>query len=453
MAKQLAKKLPLLDAGWLMMETRETPMHVGGLNIYAMPDNAPDDYIEKLFQQLLDVTAFSRPFNQKVRSRVPGGLDAAWISDENFDISYHVRHSALPKPGRVRELLALVSRLHAQVLDRRRPLWEWYLIEGLEGSRFAIYSKMSHAMIDGIGSVRLMQSRMASSPDEKLIPPWSAEWDKLLPTPDVATKPPRFNPLTPLANAARGSYQLGQMMLLPRAGNAKSIYQAPKSLFNTRVSGARRFVAQSWSFSRIKAAGKQHSGTVNDVFLAMCSGALRQYLLSQNVLPTKPLVAQVPVAMRTADAADGGGNAITAVTVSLGTHIADPLKRLAVIQDSMQAAKTRLGGMQKGDIDAFTTLTNLPLSLGQVSGISGRVNPLFNITISNVPGPRETLYLNGAELLANYPISLVWHGYAMNITVLSYRDSLEFGIIACRETVPQVQRLLDYLETALVELE
>lgn len=446
------KKLSLLDAGWLMMETRETPMHVGGLNLFALPENAPDDYMERLFQSLLDVAVIAPPFNQKIRSRVPGGLDAGWVEDTNFDIHYHVRHAALPRPGRVRELLALVSRLHAQRLDRSRPLWEFYLIEGLEGNRFACYSKFHHAMADGVAGTHMFQSRMARSANDMAPAPWSAEWtDRLPPRKSRSRVTTTF--MEGLRGFGRGAGQLVQTMRQPKEGHATAIYRAPKTIFNTRVSGARRFASQSWPLSRIKAAAKKHDGTVNDIFLAMCAGAMRDYLLSQDALPEKPLVSQVPVALRSADQADDAGNAITAVQVSLATHIADPLERLRAIQESMLAVKTRLGAMKKVEINAFTTLSNLPLSLGQVTGISGRVNPMFNLVISNVPGSRETLYLHGAELLATYPVSLIWHGYPINITVLSYRDSLDFGIIACRNTLPHIQRILDYLEDALAALE
>lgn len=451
--KSQKKKLALLDSGWLMMETRETPMHVGGLNLFSLPKDAPKDYMEQLYRQMIEVKSFCAPFNRKLQSRVPGGLDAAWVDDQNFDIDYHVRPSALPRPGRIRELLALVSRLHAQRLDRSRPLWECYLIEGIVGRRFALYTKMHHSLVDGVASMKLLQSRLARSADEAFIPPWSAQWLDNLPPKEKRAALDKNGILDGMRSFGRGAGQLTQMMRLPQGGNATSIYRAPKTVFNKRVTGARRFAAQSWPLSRIKKAAKAREGTVNDIFLAMCSGAMRAYLLSQDGLPKKPLVAQVPVALRSSDQAEEGGNAITAVQVSLATHIADPFARLAAIQESMQAVKARLGGMKKAEINAFTTLTNLPLSLGQVTGISGRVNPLFNLVISNVPGPRETLYLNGAEMTATYPVSLIWHGYPINITVVSYRDSLEFGIIACRDTLPQVQRILDYFESALAELE
>ncbi len=177
----MGKKLSIFDAGFLLMETRETPMHIGMLQLYGLPDDAQADYMEQVYRRMVEVEGICRPFNQKLHSRVPGRLDASWITDPNFDIDYHVRHSALPRPGRVRELLALVSRLHAQRLDPRRPLWETYLIEGLEGNRFAVYNKMHHSMMDGAGGMNLLQSRMATSPDDHFPPPWSSEWNTRLP--------------------------------------------------------------------------------------------------------------------------------------------------------------------------------------------------------------------------------------------------------------------------------
>lgn len=450
----MARKLSLLDAGWLMMETRETPMHVAGLQLFEIPDGAPDDYLEQVYHYLLDVPGAGRPFNQKLVSRFPGNLDARWEDDTAFDVHYHVRHSALPKPGRIRELLALVSRLHAHRLDRSRPLWECHLIEGVEGNRFGLYMKMHHAMIDGVGGARLLATRISSVADQQVPPPWSSFWD--------TQRPHKPKPLVQRAQAtvgdsvrsfSRGAGQLAEMLRLPLEGNAKTLYRAPKTFFNQPVTGARRFAAQSWPLQRIKAVGQHLDATVNDIFLALCGGALRSYLLQHEGLPAQPLVAQIPIALRSADEADDGGNAITAVQVTLGTDHEHALDRLRAIQDSMSAVKTRLGAMKKDEINAFTALSNLPLSVGQMTGVSGRVKPMFNLVISNVPGPRQPLYLMGAKLQANYPVSLIWHGYALNITVTSYCDSLDVGIIACRDTVPRVQRMLDFFEQALCDLE
>ena len=204
----MAKRLKLLDSGWLMMETPETPMHVGGLMLFQVPENAPDDYLQSFFQYLLQVDDVSAPFSQKLQRLLPFNMDASWVKDGNFDIEYHVRPSALPKPGRIRELLALVSRLHAQRMDHHRPMWE-YLIEGIEGNRFAIYTKIHHSLVDGVAATRLMQSRMARSPEEDLPPIWSAEWTKRLPK-----KEKRILPLPPSPKEAFRSFSNGAAQLI-----------------------------------------------------------------------------------------------------------------------------------------------------------------------------------------------------------------------------------------------
>ncbi len=449
----MAKRLKLLDSGWLMMETPETPMHVGGLMLFQLPEDAPDDYLQSFFQYLLQVDDVSAPFCLKLQRLLPFNMDASWVKDGSFDIEYHVRPSALPKPGRIRELLALVSRLHAQRMDQRRPMWECYLIESIEGNRFAIYTKIHHSLVDGVAATRLMQSRMARSPEESLPPIWSDEWTKHLPKKDKRSLPLPPSPKEVLNSFANGAAQLIDLLKTPRDGNAKALFQAPKTIINRRVTPARRFAAQSWSMDRIRTVAKGYQATVNDIVLAMCGGSLREYLKSLDALPTLPLVAQVPVSIRATDASDDNGNAISAVQVTLGTHIGNPVDRLRAIQESMKAAKDRLSSMEKADLNAFTVLSNLPLMLGQATGLAGRRTTMFNVVISNVPGPKEPLYMYGAKMLANYPVSLIWHGYAANITVHSYADSLDFGIIACRDTVPRVQRMLDYLEDALVALE
>lgn len=452
----MKKRLALLDSGWLTMETPETPMHVGGLMLYSVPENAPDTYMQDMLNWLTNVKEVARPFNKRLQGNLPMNLDAAWVTDHDIDMDYHIRHSALPRPGRIRELLALVSRLHAQHMDKQHPLWEVYLIEGIEGNRFALYVKIHHSLVDGVAAMRILQSRLAMSSDQRLPPPWSAEWEDIERESTGKVKsvkrrgPSLGESVKALGNVA---INLAKLATTPKDSNIKSIYKAPKTVLNRKVQPARRFAAQSWSLSRLKSVAKLYDATLNDVVLAMCGGALREYLLGYATLPEHSLVANVPVSIRSQDQADEGGNAISAVQVTLGTRIRSAPARLRAIQESMNSAKQRLADMSRVEIDTHTIMTNLPLLAGQVSGLDGRVPVLFNVVVSNVPGPREARYLNGAELLANYPASLIWHGYAMNITVQSYRDNLDFGVIACRESAPKVQRMLDFLENALIELE
>lgn len=450
----MAKKLSILDSSWLSMESRDTPMHVGGLVLFEMPDDAGPDYMREVYQHLTNCEDICPPFNQKLKSSLPFDLDAGWVEDRKFDIEYHVRHHALPKPGRIRELLALVSHLHGVQMDRQRPLWESYLIEGIEGNRFALFTKMHHSLVDGVAAMKLMQSRMSSNSEEVMPAPWSAEWLKITPPKRRrkrdAAKASLQNAMTSMSKSAK---ELVDLYRIPGEANAMAPYQAPRTILNSRITGARRFAAQSWDMQRIRDVASEHNGTINDVVLAMCSGCLREYLMSYDALPEQPLVANVPVSIRPADAGDDGGNAITLVQVSLATHIGNPIDRMRAIQESMAAAKDRLGRMNNTELVAFTTMANLPFTLGQVTDLGGRLPPMFNVVISNVPGPKEPLYMYGAKMLANYPASLCFHGYALNITLTSYLDSLDFGFTACRNSLPRVQRMLDYLENSLSDLE
>ena len=229
-------------------------------------------------------------------------------------------------------------------------------------------------------------------------------------------------------------------------------FQTPLTILNGRVTGSRRLVAQSWSLKRIKTVAKALDATVNDIVLAMSGGALRRYLIDQGALPEQPLTAMTPVSFRPADA-EIEGNSFSVVFATLATDLGDPLDRLRAIQHSMGEAKRLLKGMNAADIGIFTSIVALPVLVPHLLRISGRTRPTFNVTVSNVPGPQEPLYWNGARLEGMYPLSIVTHGQALNITVTSCGESLDFGIVACRRSVPSAQRLIDHLDEALVELE
>lgn len=457
------KKLPLMDAAWLTLESAATPMHVGCLQLFRLPDNAGDDYLQQLMEYWMDFDQPESPFDRKLAWPLKGLKQPHWAKADDFDLGYHVRHSALPKPGRVRELLMLVSRLHASLLDRSRPLWELHLIEGLEDRRFAIYTKIHHCVVDGVAGMRLMQDSLSNSEQGSYLPPpWAqqraarkqrkdseaaAAGPTALPSQALGTMAGKASSVSALASS--GSSMLKGM----GGGKGVAPYQAPKSMINTRVSNARRFVAQSYDLKRIRAVAKKHEATINDIVVAMCGGALRRYLQEHEALPDKPLIGDVPVSVRPADAAKEGGNAISMILTTLATDEADPVRRLVAIRASMQAGKDKLAAMSAKKIANYTTLVMLPFTIGQLVGTAGRIRPMFNVVISNVPGPREPLYLNGARMTGMYPVSLLFNGQAMNITVTSYEDSLDFGIIACRRSLPSVQRLIDHLEAALAELE
>lgn len=447
------------DAVFLYGESRATPMHVGGLHLYRPPPGeSPEACARALHAELLATRGFRHPFDQKPAwPRIGLGLPS-WVEDPDFDIEYHVRHSALPEPGRYRELFALVSRLHGSLLDRTRPLWETHLIEGLESGQFAFYTKIHHAMVDGVAAMRLLQASLSEDPDDHRHP------NLLEARPDRRTHlPPDRLSLHAAAEYLQSSLgiipgitrSLSTMARAARAAGDGAMglpYRAPRSPLNTRISGARRVVAQSYPLERIKAVGESFDATVNDVVLAMSAGALRRYLLESGGLPKRSLTAMTPVSVRPADA-DELGNAVSAVICNLGTEIADPAERLRTIRASMAEGKAMLKGMTFHQIMGYTMFVFGPMIAPALFDLKQILRPAFNVVISNVPGPRKPLYWHGARLEGIYPISIVVHGMAVNITVTSYVDSLDFGITACRRSVPSVQRLIDYLADALEELE
>ena len=459
------RRIDLTSAGFLLLEKRETPMHVGGINLFSYPqDGDPEVFLAGMIEQLRSTTEFRRPFGEYVVTRKTGLF---WEKDEHIDMDYHVRHSALPSPGRYRELFALASRLHTTLLDRTRPLWELHVIEGLQNNQFAVYNKIHHAAIDGIGGMHITQAMCSENPDDRSgYAPFSLEtYNRYKERRFGGRERPAKNNERNLRNVMEvlkhqydSSVNLSTalrrfgMAFIGRSGNlAVPWHNVPKTSLNTQVSGARRFVAQSFEFSRVKALCAAMDATVNDVILALCAGALRRYLLSRDELPLHSLKAMAPVSVREEGDLESS-NAVGFITADLATNVYDPEKRLRTIQESMRAGKDLLKELSPGEVALFMQLTQLPALLTSVLGLGSRF-PAFSTVISNVPGPRKPLYWNGARLDGIYPASIVFDGFAMNITLVSYADKLDFGIIACRRSMPQIQRIIDHLDESLNELE
>ncbi len=451
------KKLPITDAAWLLLENRERPMHVGGLQLFEYPEDAEAGFLARIAQDFRAGTLVKKPFNQRLTRPYSRTGSFAWMEDSQFDLDYHFRHSALATPGRVRELLGLVSHLHSTLLDRHRPLWETHLIEGLEGNRFAIYTKIHHSVVDGVAAINLaMNSFSPDSSVRDLPPPWARSRKDLRISREFGNRDAVTSGLSSLRTQARTLpgvvSALRDQYRQSRHSEAEVVpYQAPPCMLNRPITGSRRFAAQSFSLPRIKAVAKALDGTINDVVMAMCASALRTYLIGQNALPDAPLIAIVPVSVRPKDE-DSTGNAIGFLLCNLATNVGDPGTRYQRIQDSMRCGKARMSQMSRQQIINYALLLTGPMILGQLLGFKGDRRPMYNITLSNVPGPRETLYWNGCKMTGLYPASLMLDGQALNITMVSYAESMEFGITACRKSLPSVQRLLDYLDDALTEL-
>jgi WS/DGAT/MGAT family acyltransferase len=448
-----------MDGMFLLADTRETPMHVGGLQVFKVPARAPAHFVATLYAKLRTFPVSVPPLNYRLTGGIAGTVMPSWDVVEDVDLDYHVRHSALPGPGGERELGMLVSRLHSTRMDLSRPLWEYHLIEGLAGRRFAVYTKLHHAMVDGAAAMRLVN--LATDPVASFGPPFWADESK---RPQESTS--RSNGLLEslsttigdevksLPSLARSLATTAQAALgLGAEPDLASIVEAPRTMLNVRVGAQRRVATYAASLDRFKVIGHAAGGTINDVVLAACSGALRRYLGERQALPEQTLIAAVPMALQHQEGA-AAGNAVTCLIARLGTDVDDVRQRFETICRSSVAGKTQLKGMTQTAAMHFITVLSVPVFLQTlVPGVDRLIGPQSNLIISNVPGSRERLYFHGAEMVAHYPVSQVGHGMALNITVLSYAGGLYFGFVSCADGVPSVQRLAVHMEAAMDELE
>jgi diacylglycerol O-acyltransferase len=445
------KPLSPTDAMFLWLEGRRQPMHVAGLHLYTPPEGAGEDFVMQLVEAWREHPAALAPFDERVKFRLGHWF---WEQDTEFELDYHLRHSALPRPGRIRELLSLVSRLHGTLMDRTRPLWEVNLIEGLADGRVAMYVKIHHAMMDGVAAMRLMQTTLTHDPLLHQPPLWARERPPRPPREEPAEKPGLLERALAMGAEIAPGLSSGIRELV-RTAAPESVeaqpFHAPPTMFNVRISGSRRFAAQSYELARFKSIGKAAGATVNDVTLAVCAGALRRYLMMHDALPDKPLIAMVPVSVRSADVGDGG-NQIAIMLANLATHVEDPEVRLADIVESTRLAKDRLSKMTRLERVAHAAAMSAPMGPSMVTGYAKR-RPIYNVVISNVPGPNETLYLDGMRLDESYPVSIPVEYLALNITITGYGGRLGFGFVACRRSVPALQRMLDHTDESLAELE
>jgi WS/DGAT/MGAT family acyltransferase len=453
-----------LDTAWILTESRATPNHVGGLLQFRLPPGAPKDFLRQMLSDFRGQRSFGPPWNRRYRFDLGLNPMPKWVDAGDIDLEYHVRHAALPWPGGERELGELVGRLHSTPIDLDRPPWECTIIEGLAGDRFALFVKMHHSLIDGISGMRLLERAMSTDREKSLtLPAFWADAE------GSAPRRRRHDDSPSMADATLAALEglTVQMRSLPQLAMAfgkmiKRIgvpgdglavpFDAPRSVLNGRVREKRRFATQQFPLERLQALAKAAGGTINDIVLALCGGALRRFLLERETLPDKPLTAGIPVSVRPADD-EGTGNAISFIVVTLGTDIADAAERLAAIRASVKFAKAHVQSLPRSAMQQYTALLMAPTILTLLTGIGGRTPPMFNITISNVPGPDKPLYFRGAELLSIFPASIVTHGQALNITCESYNGQMNFGFTACHTSVPSMQKLAVYTAEALAELE
>ncbi len=466
--------LSVNDSAWLFAETRRTPMQVGMLATFRVPQGEPT-FVADLVARWREVRQFQAPYNYCFRRLpVPSWTE---LEDDRIDLDYHLRHSALPSTGSQRELGVLVSRLHSAPMDRRYPLWECHVIEDLEGDRWSLYLKAHHSQVDGVGGVRLLRRMLSVDPEHRgMLPPWAVGTHG----PDQSGLPPREGPpgvertsdvaehesllgdlAAGVADRVRTGASVGGSLARTYAETLTGLrgdpdravpFRAPRSILNGRVHSPRRFATQHYSVDRLKAVASAADASLNDVYLALCGGALRRYLVERDALPTEDLTANVPVSVRP----EGGarvGNALTFLYARLGTSLEDPLQRVAAIKASTQLGKTRLPDADGVAMDAYTTALMAPFLSVALLGIGGHGRPAANVVVSNVPGPAETRYLDGSPMEEIYPVSLLFNGQALNITGVSYDGSFNIGFTGCRDSVPSLQRIAVYAGEELERLE
>lgn len=455
------KKPGFTDMGKLVMETRQTPMHLGSLFIFSLPKNAKATYFDELMEKFHTGERVAPPFNMVLSNPSSQIGRHEWRVDHSFDLDYHLRHIALPKPGTLEQLRSVVSRLHGTMLDRHRPLWETYIIEGLQGDRFAMFYKLHQCMVDGPAGVKLILSCFSKDPKATSVKGlWQGKmerwhtnqsedslWQKLEKLPLKWTQ--RFQSLSELTRHT-GKMAILSNLLGEDAVPFPSI--APKTRFNKKITAQRRTAAHIIALESIKRIGKLTDSTMNDVLLAICSGALRKYLEGHNDLPASSLIGYIPVALQ--DKTEGFlANRITSVNCMLATNIADPLKRLDRIKASMSKNKELLLPLSMTSKGMTNTLGYARTILINMTGLVDQIPGSANLTIYNVAGPPIPLYFNGARLESFIPGSTLVHGQGLNITAVSYADHVCIGLVGCRQLLPDLNKLEEYLGRAFKELE
>jgi len=459
------QRLTGLDASFLALETPSSHMHVASLGIFdpsEVDGGVTLDSVTEIYGQRLHLAP---PFRRRL-ANVPFGLHhPLWIEDPDFDLRNHIRHTAIPAPGGQKELSNLVSRLVALPLDRTRPLWEIWLIEGLEGGQVGLLSKVHHAAIDGAAGNELLVALLDLSPEVVYHVP-ETEWEPDRHPTDIELLGYAANSLArqPLRVAKALARTAGAALEVRRLGQASSAsvlppapFAAPRTSFNTALTPRRSYAYTSIDLPTVKAVKAAAGCTVNDVVLGLCAGALRTYLEDRGEHLDSSLVAMVPVSVRSEDERDAGGNKVSSMLASLATDVDDPIERLKVIHECMAEAKSQQQAIGADTLQEWAEFA-APAVAGRAARLYSRMKvadlhrPLFNVTISNVPGPPFPLYSAGARLLANYPVGPIIDGTGLNMTVMSYLDQLDFGLLACPDVFEDVWALAEALHTALAEL-
>jgi WS/DGAT/MGAT family acyltransferase len=467
------RQLSGLDATFLYLETPEMPMHVGALHLYELPAGYRGRFLTRVRQHIKDRLPATPVLRRRLWWMPLNMANPAWV-DAEPDLRVHVVPGVVPKGAGLAELEAAVAQLHSQLLDRQRPLWKFYVFEGLapgpQGQkRVAIYTQLHHAAVDGQAAVALANALLDLSPEPRRLEPRPSRREKVFKLEmaemlrgvlaSQATKvagiikdlPSTVGTLKDAATVA-----LSHAGLLTGRKGSGNVTLAPATPFNVSVGRGRAFAAVTLPLPAVRELGHELGATLNEMVLMLCSSALRRHFLKRRQLPRKSLVAAVPITLR-AQGDTAADNQASMSLVSLGTHIADPLKRLAHVKAASAAMKSTMGSLKSILPTDFPSL-GVPWLLEAATALYGkarvadRIPQVANVVISNVPGPPLPLYMAGAHMLTNYPTSIVVHGLALNITVQSYDQSLDFGLMADAKALPEARELADALRMAWDDL-
>jgi diacylglycerol O-acyltransferase len=457
------KRISGVDAAFLYGETPAWHMHVSAVMI-GDPATAPHGFsVDRMKAQVSARLHLAPQFRWRL-VEVPLGLDRpVFIEDPDFDIDQHIRRIGVPPPGGPEQLGNLIGELVAVKLDRRKPLWEFWVIDGLEGDKVAILAKIHHSIIDGVSGSELATVLMDTEADPApLDPPDEERTLESVPNPWMLAGQGLWHTVNTPYRAARfmrGTAMQGLRFIgFQRRDRPPPVpFQAPRTSFNTELTPHRRFAYKSVPLEGVRKIKDAFGVKVNDVILAICAGSLRRYLEKRDELPESPLIAQVPVSLRTDDDKSEVGTKVGAMFASLATQVADPVERLQLIHESTQGAKEMQRALAAEKIMGVTetappALISLAARMYTAAGLDTRTPPIMNLIISNVPGPTFPIYCSGAKLESLYPMGPLIYGTGVNITVFSYLGNVDFGFMVCRDVVDEPWELADGVQLAYEEL-
>lgn len=455
------KHLSALDAFFLQLETPDTPMHVGSLMLLDRPPQG--DPYKAIRDHFAERVHLAPVFSRVLRFMPLDIANPVWIPAEHVDLDHHIQRLTLPSPGTQAQLESAVARLHEGMLPRDRPLWRFTVIDGLHSGQVGFYAKIHHAALDGQGGIAVAQALLDASPKPSEAKRAAAKNASALP-PSTAmmlgstlrnTIAQYGRLLKAIPGFAKAAGRTGAMALAAQPGKGGSP-AAPRMRLNETITAGRKFVAMQIPLAEAKAIARHYDAKLNDAVLAICAGALRRHFADEDVEPAKAMVAAVPLSLRV-PGDKTQENQVAMMLVGLATHIADPVKRMAAIVAASTRAK-QLAGSMKSAIPTDLPSLGIPWLMAAVTPLyrkavtAERIPVVANVLISNVRGPQLPLYLAGAEMQAYYPVSIVTHGLALNITIVSYKDSLDIGLVSCRKTMPDLRLFATHLRKAHEEL-